>query len=231
MRAMLFEQIGHPLRAVEREVPTPSAGELLIRVHACGVCRTDLHLLDGEVEMERPPRVLGHQIIGTVEALGESAEGAIAPGDRVGVPWLGWVDGTCAWCRGGRENLCPNASAPRRTSSRRCATRRDARSTPSRARAISGRRPSPASSAPSGPGPRRSSRRSRSTRRSSSPRSARPAARAPGTGPHKRQHLPARASQRGARGPARRALHWRGRADSLSPRLTPRARPTARAPI
>ncbi len=106
---MLFEQVGQPLKAIEREAPTPGAGELLIRVHACGVCRTDLHLLDGEVEIKRPPRILGHQIIGTVEAVGESTEGAIATGDRVGVPWLGWVDGTCAWCRSGRENLCPNA--------------------------------------------------------------------------------------------------------------------------
>jgi alcohol dehydrogenase, propanol-preferring len=106
---MLFEQVGSPLRAVERETPTPGADELLIRVHACGVCRTDLHLFDGEVEIKQPPRILGHQIIGTVEAAGEATEGAIAPGDRVGVPWLGWVDGTCAWCRSGRENLCPNA--------------------------------------------------------------------------------------------------------------------------
>jgi propanol-preferring alcohol dehydrogenase len=109
MRAMQFERVGAPLRAVERDVPAPGAGELLIRVHACGVCRTDLHLLDGEVEIKQPPRILGHQIIGTVEAAGEAAEGALAPGDRVGVPWLGWTDGTCAWCRSGRENLCPNA--------------------------------------------------------------------------------------------------------------------------
>jgi propanol-preferring alcohol dehydrogenase len=109
MRAMLFEHVGSPLRAVGRETPTPGAGELLIRVHACGVCRTDLHLLDGEVAIRQPPRILGHQIIGTVEAVGEATEGAIAPADRVGVPWLGWVDGTCAWCRSGRENLCPNA--------------------------------------------------------------------------------------------------------------------------
>lgn len=106
---MLFEQVSQPLRAIERETPTPGPGELLIRVHACAVCRTDLHLLDGEVEIERPPRILGHQIIGTVEAAGETTEGALAPGDRIGVPWLGWVDGTCAWCRSGRENLCPNA--------------------------------------------------------------------------------------------------------------------------
>jgi propanol-preferring alcohol dehydrogenase len=106
---MQFEHVGSPLRALERDVPTPGAGELLIAVRACGVCRTDLHLLDGEVEIKQPPRILGHQIIGTVEAVGEATEGAAAPGDRIGVPWLGWTDGTCPWCRSGRENLCPNA--------------------------------------------------------------------------------------------------------------------------
>jgi len=125
MRAMLFERVGDPLRAVERDSPSPGPGELLIRVHACAVCRTDLHLLDGEVEIDEPPRILGHQIVGTVEAVGAPVEApgaqvdapgenaspapAAIPGDRVGVPWLGWTDGTCAWCRSGRENLCPRA--------------------------------------------------------------------------------------------------------------------------
>jgi propanol-preferring alcohol dehydrogenase len=130
MRAMIFEQVGEPLRAVELERPSPGLGELLLRVHACGVCRTDLHLLDGEVEIKRPPRVLGHQIIGTVEALGAEApvraadqpsdaggrgEAPSEPaptakaGDRVGVPWLGWNCGECKWCLSGRENLCPRA--------------------------------------------------------------------------------------------------------------------------
>jgi alcohol dehydrogenase, propanol-preferring len=118
MRAMVFESVGAPLRAIERAVPEPGPGQLLLRVHACGVCRTDLHLLDGEVEIKQPPRILGHQIIATVESLGapadtpdETAAGAVAarPGDRVGVPWLGWTDGTCKWCKSGRENLCPNA--------------------------------------------------------------------------------------------------------------------------
>ncbi len=128
MRAMLFEEVGQPLRAVERDVPSPAAGQLLLRVHACGVCRTDLHLLDGEVEIEQPPRILGHQIIGAVEAVGgdpaaEAAAGgeaaaecgaaeaasAFAVGDRVGVPWLGWSCGECKWCLSGRENLCPRA--------------------------------------------------------------------------------------------------------------------------
>lgn len=109
MRAMVFEHVGSPLRAAERDVPTPQAGQLLLRVHACGICRTDLHLLDGEVEIEEPPRILGHQIVATVEGTDEGDETTIEVGDRVGVPWLGWTDGTCAWCRSGRENLCPNA--------------------------------------------------------------------------------------------------------------------------
>lgn len=109
MRAIVFEQIGSPLRAVERDAPTPQAGQLLLRVHACGICRTDLHLLDGEVEIKQPPRILGHQIVATVEDTGEANETTIGVGERVGVPWLGWTDGTCAWCRSGRENLCPNA--------------------------------------------------------------------------------------------------------------------------
>ena len=137
MRAMIFEGVGRPLRAVQRKVPSPGPGQLLLRVHACGVCRTDLHLLDGEVEIESPPRVLGHQVIGTVEEIGEplpsrqgtpptgrssdaaraaavSASGrapkpAPEPGDRVGVPWLGWSCGECEWCLSARENLCPRA--------------------------------------------------------------------------------------------------------------------------
>jgi alcohol dehydrogenase, propanol-preferring len=128
---MVFEEPGRPLRAVERPIPRPGAGQLLIRVHACGLCRTDLHLLDGEVEIARPPRILGHQIVGTVErgdanprrssrhtAQGarpgphgpeSSVEGAAESGRRVGVPWLGWTCGECSWCRSGRENLCPRA--------------------------------------------------------------------------------------------------------------------------
>jgi propanol-preferring alcohol dehydrogenase len=99
MRAMVFEAPGRPLRLVEQDRPKPGPGQLLLRVAACGVCRTDLHLLDGEVDIAAPPRVLGHQIVGRVEG----------DGRRVGVPWLGWTDGTCAYCRSGRENLCPRA--------------------------------------------------------------------------------------------------------------------------
>jgi alcohol dehydrogenase, propanol-preferring len=106
MRAMVFEAPGRPLRETQREVPAPQAGQVLIRINACGVCRTDLHLLDGEVAIAQPPRILGHQIVGIVQA-SEASEHAV--GARVGVPWLGWTDGTCRYCTSGRENLCPNA--------------------------------------------------------------------------------------------------------------------------
>src|SRR6202035_24843 len=105
MRAMVFDRVGEPLRMEERPIPQPGPGQLLIKVHACAVCRTDLHLLDGEVEVPHPPRILGHMIVGTVEPGGSEDAG----GRRVGVPWLGWTDGECEYCRSGRENLCPNA--------------------------------------------------------------------------------------------------------------------------
>jgi propanol-preferring alcohol dehydrogenase len=96
---MVFEQVGAPLRAVEVEMPRPGADQLLVRVSACGVCRTDLHLLDGEVQIADPPRILGHQIVGRT-----------VPDDvRVGIPWLGFTCGRCRFCRSGRENLCPHA--------------------------------------------------------------------------------------------------------------------------
>jgi alcohol dehydrogenase, propanol-preferring len=104
MRAMAFEAPHQPLRAVELPVPEPAPGEWLLRVRACGVCRTDLHLLDGDLDVSSPPRILGHQIVGTVEG----SEGAPS-GRRVGVPWLGWTDGECEYCLSGRENLCPHA--------------------------------------------------------------------------------------------------------------------------
>jgi alcohol dehydrogenase, propanol-preferring len=109
MRAMVFHEVGQPLRLEERPIPQPGPGELLIRVRACGVCRTDLHLLDGEVDIPHPPRILGHMIVGEVEAGGDAGVEGPAGGGRIGVPWLGWVDGTCEYCRSARENLCPNA--------------------------------------------------------------------------------------------------------------------------
>jgi alcohol dehydrogenase, propanol-preferring len=110
MQAMVFERVGQPLRALERPIPRPGPGQLLLKVSACGVCRTDLHLLDGEVDVPSPPRVFGHQIVGTVVAGGDaSAAGEAGIERRVGVPWLGWTDGDCAYCKSQRENLCPNA--------------------------------------------------------------------------------------------------------------------------
>jgi alcohol dehydrogenase, propanol-preferring len=98
MRAMLLEAPGSPLRLAEVAEPEAAPGQLKLRVEACGVCRTDLHLRDGELEPGHLPLVLGHQIVGVAE-----------DGRRVGVPWLGWTCGECAYCRSGRENLCVRA--------------------------------------------------------------------------------------------------------------------------
>jgi propanol-preferring alcohol dehydrogenase len=95
---MALEHVGQPLAPVEREIPVPGPGQLLVRVLACGVCRTDLHLADGEVPVSTLPRVLGHQIVG------EAPDGRL-----VGIPWLAWTCGECVYCLSGRENLCPRA--------------------------------------------------------------------------------------------------------------------------
>jgi propanol-preferring alcohol dehydrogenase len=108
MKAMIFEGVGKPLRLVERPLPDCGHGQVLIRVGACGVCRTDLHVFDGDLTEPELPLVLGHEIVGTVTATGHGVEG-LRPGDRVGVPWLGWTCGTCAYCQAGRENLCDAA--------------------------------------------------------------------------------------------------------------------------
>jgi alcohol dehydrogenase, propanol-preferring len=108
MRAMILEASGEPLRAAEVAVPEPAAGQVLLRVHCCAVCRTDLHVVDGELPDPKLPLIPGHQIVATVERTGEQAGGFTA-GDRVGVPWLGWTDGECRYCLAGRENLCENA--------------------------------------------------------------------------------------------------------------------------
>jgi propanol-preferring alcohol dehydrogenase len=108
MRAMRLHAPGEPLHLERLAVPAPGPGQVLVAVEACGVCRTDLHLLDGELPQARLPVIPGHEIVGRVAALGASVSG-LAPGDRVGVPWLGWTCGTCAHCRGGRENLCAQA--------------------------------------------------------------------------------------------------------------------------
>jgi len=104
LTAMQLDEPGRPLRAVQRPIPAPGPGEMLIAVSACGVCRTDLHVVDGEVAA-RYPIVPGHEIVGRVLALGAGVTG-FAPGQRVGVPWLGRTCGRCAYCRSGRENLC-----------------------------------------------------------------------------------------------------------------------------
>jgi len=108
MRAMILERQRQPLRLAELPEPSPGPGQLLIAVSACGVCRTDLHILDAELEHPKLPLVPGHQVVGTVAAAGEGAE-RFAAGQRVGVPWLGWTDGTCRYCASGRENLCDEA--------------------------------------------------------------------------------------------------------------------------
>jgi len=105
---MIFEKVGQPLRLAEIPVPQPGPGQVLLRVYACGVCRTDLHIFDGELSQPRLPLILGHEIIGTVVQAGAGAD-AFPIGQRVGVPWLGWTDGNCRYCQRGQENLCTQA--------------------------------------------------------------------------------------------------------------------------
>jgi len=105
---MVLERRREPLRPAELPDPEPAAGQVLIAVHACGVCRTDLHIVDGDLERPKLPLVPGHQIVGTVLAGGKGAE-RFAVGQRVGVPWLGWTDGSCRYCLSDRENLCNRA--------------------------------------------------------------------------------------------------------------------------
>ncbi len=108
MRAMVLKEAGGRLISVELPDPEPGPGQILISVLACGVCRTDLHILDGELSKPKLPLVPGHQIVGTVAGAGTGAD-RFAPGDRVGVPWLGWTCGECRYCRSDRENLCDRA--------------------------------------------------------------------------------------------------------------------------
>lgn len=108
MRAMILDRPGEPLRATEIPRPVPGRGQVLLRIHACGICRTDLHIVDGELTHPKLPLVPGHQIVGTIAEAGEGAE-TFRIGDRVGVPWLGWTCGVCRFCRSGRENLCEQA--------------------------------------------------------------------------------------------------------------------------
>lgn len=108
MHAMLFEKAGQPLRSVELPAPQVGAGHVLIRVRACAVCRTDLHITDGELNEPKLPLIPGHEIIGVVEKIGAGVS-RFKLGDRVGVPWLGWTCDACEFCLSGRENLCNQA--------------------------------------------------------------------------------------------------------------------------
>ncbi len=105
MRAMVLERPNQPLRLLELPVPSPGPGQLLMRVAACGVCRTDLHIVDGELPEPKLPLIPGHEIVGSVVAIGSEVS-RFGPGQRVGVPWLGHTDGTCRYCQRGQENLC-----------------------------------------------------------------------------------------------------------------------------
>jgi alcohol dehydrogenase, propanol-preferring len=108
MRAMVFDQVGQPLALREWPVPEPRDRQVQLRVLACAVCRTDLHIVDGELPNPKLPLIIGHEIVGRVTRVGERVS-LLSVGQRVGVPWLGWTDGECFYCRSGRENLCPNA--------------------------------------------------------------------------------------------------------------------------
>src|SRR2546423_10043232 len=113
MRAMVLESEpdGRLRRTVQlRDVPKPKQGrgQVLVRVNACAVCRSDLHIVDGELQNPKLPLILGHQIVSCVEQVGQDV-GGFSIDDRVGIPWLGWTDGECAYCRSNRENLCDNA--------------------------------------------------------------------------------------------------------------------------
>lgn len=108
MRAMVFEKAGAPLHKTELATPTPRPDQALIHVHACAICRTDLHVIDGELAHPKLPLIPGHEIVGTIEQLGAGAT-RFKIGDRVGVPWLGWTCGHCEFCLNGKENLCDQA--------------------------------------------------------------------------------------------------------------------------
>ena len=105
---MLLDSPGRPLRAAEIETPQPAPDQVLLRVKACGVCRTDLHVVDGELPRPKLPLVPGHEVVGVVEAAGDGVND-VQLGDRLGVPWLGWTCGECDYCRRGQENLCDRA--------------------------------------------------------------------------------------------------------------------------
>ncbi len=108
MRAMVLEKARQPLQLMEITIPEPGPEQVLIRIHACGVCRTDLHIVDGDLSKPKPHLIPGHEIIGTVVQTGSHVE-KFNVKDRIGVPWLGYTDGKCYYCKRGQENLCENA--------------------------------------------------------------------------------------------------------------------------
>jgi propanol-preferring alcohol dehydrogenase len=108
MRAMVLERAKQPLQLREVPMPRPASEQLLVRVSVCAVCRTDLHIIDGELPDPKLPLIPGHQIVGRIEEMADDVEG-FSIGDRVGIPWLGWTDRECAYCRSNRENLCDRA--------------------------------------------------------------------------------------------------------------------------
>src|ERR1700733_12182710 len=108
MRAMILEKPGSALRETDLETPSPDPGQVLVRVLACAVCRTDLHVVDGEMPNPKLPLIIGHEIVARVMRTGEGVT-LLPMGQRVGVPWLGWPCGVCFYCRSGSENLCVNA--------------------------------------------------------------------------------------------------------------------------
>ncbi|MDH7501978.1 MAG: zinc-dependent alcohol dehydrogenase family protein [Verrucomicrobiota bacterium] len=105
MKAMVMDKPGQPLRLADIPMPHCGVGQVLVKVHACAVCRTDLHIVDGELTAAKLPLVPGHEIVGEVVEKGEGAD-EFEIGDRVGIPWLGWTCGTCRYCKSGQENLC-----------------------------------------------------------------------------------------------------------------------------
>lgn len=107
MQAMVLEKAGTPLQLQEVPLPSPGSDQILLKVLACGVCRTDLHILDGELEHPKLPLVMGHQIVGRLVGKGANVQ-RFQTGDRIGVPWLGYTDGSCQFCLRGQENLCDN---------------------------------------------------------------------------------------------------------------------------
>src|SRR5205823_3894925 len=150
---MVLHTTGEPLRLEDVPVPEPEPGQVLLRVSACGVCRTDLHVIDGELSHPKLPLVPGHQVVGRTK-----------DGRRLGVPWLGWTDGTCRYCLSGRENLCESARFTGYDLDGGCSASSGRETTPARR--------SRSSSAASGRGRRTSQGRRSSTRRSSSRRPA-----------------------------------------------------------